>query len=225
MNRTPLFLTALLAFGASAMAQTPAATPPAAPTAAPVTYKLDPSKGFLYVQVYKDPDTLASGLSHDHVIRSTGYTGTVTWDPTNPGACQVEINVPVKSLQPDADDMRKKVGYDTVLDEGQRKEVMEHIVSDTQLDASKFPNITFKSTKCEGTGASAKVTGNFTMHGVTKSITVPMNISADGTKFSAKGNFKVLQTDYGFQPFSALLGQLKNKNEMSFTIDVLGTKG
>lgn len=223
MRIRPLVFAALLAFGASALAQTPPAAAPA-PAPAPVSYKIDASKGFLYVQVYKDPETLASGLSHDHVVRAMGYTGSVTWDPTNLGACQVDFTVPVKSLQVDADDMRKKVGYDTVLDQDQRAEVAEHIFSDTQLDAAKFPNITFKATKCEASGSSTKVTGNLTMHGVTKSVSVPMSITADGAQLKAKGTFKVNQTDFGFQPFSALLGQLKNKNEISFTIDVVGNK-
>ena len=142
-----------------------AQTPPLAPAAGPVTYKLDATKGFLYVQVFKDPTTMAAGLSHDHVVRSRSRTGTATWDPANPAACAVDITVPVKQLEVDAPEMRKKVGYDTTLDDSQRAEVGEHIFSDTQLDAAKFPNISFKATKCEGTGSNAKVTGNFTLHG------------------------------------------------------------
>ena len=220
MNRLSLF--GLLALVSSvSLAQTP---PPPAPVAPPppVAYKLDASKGLLYVQVYKDPDTLASSLSHDHVVRATGWTGTATWDPTNTAACKVDISVPVASLETDADDLRKKVGYDTVLDESQRAEVKEHFLAADQLNAAANPNITFKSTKCEGSGSAVKVTGNLTIRGVAKSVTVPMNITADGKAFSAKGSFTVNHTDFGFQPFSALLGQLKNKNEMRFTIDVKG---
>lgn len=214
-----LFAGALLALLGVAAAQTAPAP------SGPVTYKIDASKGFLYVQVFKDPETLGAGLSHDHVIRATGYTGSVSWDPTNAASCAVELVVPVKQLQVDADDMRKKVGYDTMLDASQREDVTENMLSETQLDAAKYPTISFKATKCEGSGSAVKVTGNFTMHGVTKTITVPMNIAADGAKITAKGSFKVLQSDFGFQPYSALLGQLKNKNEIAFTIDVVGNKG
>ena len=220
MNR--LSLLGLLALVSSvSLAQTPPRPAPVAPPP-PVAYKLDASKGLLYVQVSKDPDTLASSLSHDHGVRATGWTGTATWDPTNAAACKVDISVPVASLETDADDLRKKVGYDTVLDESQRAEVKEHFLAADQLNAAANPNITFKSTKCEGSGSAVKVTGNLTIRGVAKSVTVPMNITADGKAFSAKGSFTVNHTDFGFQPFSALLGQLKNKNEMRFTIDVKG---
>jgi polyisoprenoid-binding protein YceI len=152
-----------------------------------------------------------------------GFTGAVTWDPTNPGACKVDINVPVSQLQVDAPEMRKKVGYDTVLDDSQRADVTKNMLSDEQLDGAKFSNITFKATKCEGAGDSVKVSGNLTIHGVSKSVTVPMKISA-GDTISAKGSLHILASDDGFQPYSALLGQLKNQNDMTLTIDVVGAR-
>jgi len=221
----------MLVLSAGALAQTAPATTTTtttttmtAPTPAPISYKLDNSAGAIYVQVYKDPTTLAASLSHDHIIVSKGWSGSVTWDPTNPGACKVDITVPVNQLDNDNVDWRKKVGYDTVLDDGDRAEVKEHMLEEDQLNAAKYPTISFKATKCEGSGTAIKVTGDFTLRGVTKSISVPMTISATDTAITAKGSFKVNQSSFGFQPYSALLGQLKNKDEMSFTIDVKGNK-
>ena len=222
MRSSTFALLALLALvGGVSYAQTPAPAP-VAPAAGPVRYKLDPNKGFVYVQVFKDPTTLAAGLSHDHVIRAKAWTGAVTWDPANVGACQIEVNVPVSSLEVDAPEMRKKVGYDTQPDEGDRADIKEHMFAPDQLDAAKYPTISFKSTKCEGTGGSIKVMGNFTLRGVSKPVTVPMTLSADGAKFTAKGTLKLKGSDFGMKPFEALLGQLKNADELSFTIDVVG---
>ena len=223
MKLHSLTLIGLLALvSGTSFAQTPAPAPAAAPAAAPVKYKLDANKGFVYVQVFKDQSTLAASLSHDHVIRAKGWSGAVTWDPSNVGACQVEVNVPVGQLEVDAPEMRKKVGYDTVLDDSDRGTVREHMLAEDQLNSAKYPNISFKSTKCEGTGSAIKVTGNFTLHGVSKQVTVPMTLSGDGKAFTAKGSFKVKQSDFGYKPFEALLGQLKNSDEISFTIDVVG---
>ncbi|MBI3821890.1 MAG: YceI family protein [Planctomycetes bacterium] len=47
----------------------------------------------------------------------------------------------------------------------------EHLRSDTFFDAKKYPDMTFKSTKVEPIDGGYKVTGDFTMHGVTKSVT------------------------------------------------------
>jgi polyisoprenoid-binding protein YceI len=46
------------------------------------------------------------------------------------------------------------------------------------FDAAKFPAITFKSTKVAVTGKnSAKVTGDFTLHGVTKPVTLDVTFN------------------------------------------------
>lgn len=46
----------------------------------------------------------------------------------------------------------------------------EHLRSPDFFDVAKFPKLTFKSTKVEKVGAQIKVTGDLTMHGVTKSV-------------------------------------------------------
>ena len=74
------------------------------------------------------------------------------------------------------------------------------------FDAAKFPTITFKSTKVVVTGpGKADVTGDLTMHGVTKQIylhvkfnaagTVPMMKGAYAAGFEATGTLK--RSDFG----------------------------
>jgi len=45
-----------------------------------------------------------------------------------------------------------------------------HLKSPDFFDVAKFPTITFKSTKVEKAGENLKVTGDLTMHGVTKPV-------------------------------------------------------
>src|SRR5437660_411924 len=49
--------------------------------------------------------------------------------------------------------------------------------SDTFFDVEKYPTITFQSKKTEKKGNETMVVGDFTMHGVTKEITLPITIS------------------------------------------------
>ena len=73
------------------------------------------------------------------------------------------------------------------------------------LDAAGFPAITFKSTKVEPTGANtANVTGDLTLHGVTKPVVLAVTFNGgyapnayDGARigFSAKGAFR--RSDFG----------------------------
>lgn len=199
--------------------------PPSVPAPAAVQYKLDPSKGAIYVQVFKDPNTIAAGLSHDHVIVATGWSGTVTWNVADPGTCKVSITVPVSGLQNDAESWRKKVGYDTVLSDSQRADVRTNMMAADQLDAAQYKEMRFVSTGCSADGDRVKVAGTMTIHGQERPTTISMRISADGSSFSASGSFSAKQTDFGIQPFSAMGGALKNKDALKFSIDVRGSAG
>jgi polyisoprenoid-binding protein YceI len=191
--------------------------------AEPVTYRLQSEKSLIYVQVFKDPDTLGAGLSHDHVVMGTGWGGTVTWDAANPAACKIEIKLPVRGLIIDEASMRKNVGYSSMLSEDQRVDVKKAMLGSDQLSGDKHSHITFASTGCEASGSGVTVSGNMTIRGQSSPVKAQMKITADGSSFAASGGFKTSHTQFGFDPFSAMFGQLKNKNEMNFTLDVKGT--
>jgi polyisoprenoid-binding protein YceI len=73
----------------------------------------------------------------------------------------------------DADVTKSKVEAVISVDSVSTREVDrdKHLKSADFLDAAKFPTITFKSTKVEAAGAGAlKVTGDLTLHGVTRSV-------------------------------------------------------
>ena len=53
----------------------------------------------------------------------------------------------------------------------------KHLTSPDFLDAAKFPQITFKSTKIKKAGKAYKVTGDLTIHGVTKPVTLDVELS------------------------------------------------
>jgi polyisoprenoid-binding protein YceI len=66
------------------------------------------------------------------------------------------------------------------LDTGVAK-LDEELKSADFFDASKYPTITFKSTKVEKTGEnSLKITGDLTVHGVTKPVTLDAKVNKIG---------------------------------------------
>ena len=57
----------------------------------------------------------------------------------------------------------------------------EHLKSPDFLDTAKFPEATFKSTKVEtGSDNTAKVTGDLTLHGVTKPVVLDVKLNKQG---------------------------------------------
>ena len=80
-------------------------------------------------------------------------TGKLEFDPKNPAASYVEAEIDAKTIHTSVD---------------QRD---NHLRSADFLEVDKYPTITFKSTKVELThDEEAKVTGNLTIHGVTRPV-------------------------------------------------------
>ncbi len=89
--------------------------------------------------------------------RFTDFGGTVKMSPEAPEESSVEVEIQAKSIdtsQPDRD---------------------THLRSADFFDVDKFPTLTFKSTRVEAKGGdSFQVTGDLTIHGVTRSALVPV---------------------------------------------------
>jgi polyisoprenoid-binding protein YceI len=195
----------------------PAEEPEPVPAAVASTYTVNAGNSSLYVQVFKDADTMGAGLSHDHVMLARGWSGTVRWHPSDASECLIEVSLPVSKLAVDTASMRSAVGYDSELSDSQRETVKKNMLARDQLDAGSHPNITFRSTSCSGTTGTVQVTGSLSIRGVSKQITVPLSVSLDGG-FSARGSFRARHSDFGFQPYTAMMGALKNRDQMTFTI-------
>ena len=75
-----------------------------------------------------------------------------------------------------------------------------HLKTPDLLDAAKFPKATFASTAIKAggeSGATHTVTGNLTLHGVTKGITFPAKIKIEGDSVSVDAEFAINRKDFG----------------------------
>jgi polyisoprenoid-binding protein YceI len=80
------------------------------------------------------------------------------------------------------------------------------------FDAAKFPQITFKSTSVNKVDSKTyKVSGNLTIHGVTKPVKLDLTLSSTATKKSVaafKVSGKINRTDFGVgSDPSAMIGE------------------
>lgn len=74
-----------------------------------------------------------------------------------------------------------------------------HLNSADFLDTREFPTASFKSTKIEPGAKEGEVniTGELTLHGVTKEITFPATVSVTDGKVDLKSNFVLKRTEFG----------------------------
>ncbi len=115
-------------------------------------------------------------------------TGTINFDPANASAASVEAVIETASMGSTGNDQRDG-----------------HLKSPDFLDIENFPTITFKSTKVEASadGSTAKVTGDLTIKGVTKSVVLDSEFLGQGkspfgtTVAGFNGKTKINREDFG----------------------------
>jgi polyisoprenoid-binding protein YceI len=89
----------------------------------------------------------------------------------------------------------------------------DHLRSPDFFDAEKYPTITFESTRVE----NGRVSGKFTMHGVTKEITLPVTVKGPiqdpwgNQRLAVSAETTLNRTDYGMKSFPGVGDDVKIK--------------
>jgi polyisoprenoid-binding protein YceI len=116
----------------------------------------------------------------------SGVSGTLVLNPANPAAAKLDVTIPVSSI------------YTTV------DELTQHLKGAEWFDTAKFPTAHFVSTKIEVRGTEAQISGNLSLHGVTKPITIQARFVGAGnhpmTKAPAigfEGRATIKRSDFG----------------------------
>jgi polyisoprenoid-binding protein YceI len=123
-------------------------------------------------------------------------SGTLDLQPKSPAQSSLKITIPVASVTTTS------------------SKLTDELKGDQWLDATKYPEMTFVSTKVTPEGKDkAKVVGNLTLHGVTKPVTLDVTLVGAGVNplskkytvgFDAKGTIK--RSEFGVKTYVPLIG-------------------
>ncbi len=83
---------------------------------------------------------------------------------------------------------------DTGIDQRDR-----HLRSADFFDVAKFPEITFRSTAIRKVGEAYEVEGDFSMHGITRHVVIPFELTKAGRTPSARIRWSLNREDYGIK--------------------------
>jgi polyisoprenoid-binding protein YceI len=156
---------------------------------------------------------LAWFKGHDHFIAVKRFSGTasLTLDVLNPASLSMTIQ----------SDSLEETGADFTPPQ---KAVIKKELDGIVLESTKYPTITFQSTAVTGAvkdGAfQINITGDITLHGVTRHITIPAAVTVNGDTLNAKGKFELNRSDFGVKATSAFHGWVRVKDRLTFTFDI-----
>lgn len=141
--------------------------------------------------------------------RFNDLTGTYAVDAQSPEKGRFDLQVKTESV--DTNNQRRD----------------DHLRSPDFFNAAEFPAITFKSTKVESASTyQLKVTGDLTLHGVTKPVTAEVTTFAakqtrQGLKSGFEASFTVKRSDFGMD-YGVANGGLGD--EVTLRVGVEGAK-
>ncbi len=147
----------------------------------------------LALDTYKiDPAHSSVNFTIDHMVVNTvhgrfrQFEGAITVDPDHNNALTAASGtIQAKSIDTDIE----------------RRD--DHLRSPDFFDAEKFPTITFESSEVKKDGNNMVLVGKFTMHGVTKDVSLPFTVKGPikspmgGMVMGLEINAKINRKDYG----------------------------
>jgi polyisoprenoid-binding protein YceI len=204
---------ALLLFPAARpMAADPA---PPAPSAAAVRYRIAAGQSRITVRAFAGG--LFSVFAHDHTIAARDFDGEVTLIPGAAEGATLRLAV--------------RAGALAVVDQigdADRKEI-EATMRGEVLEAAKYPEIVFQSARVTARqnpdgGYRVEISGDLTLHGVTRRLSFSADVTLDGGTLRAAGRFPLLQTDYQIAPVSVAGGTIRVKDELQLSFDIVAVR-
>ncbi len=127
--------------------------------------------------------------------------GKAVVDGTDPASLKIEVTIETDSLY--SDDAK----------------LTAHLKAPDFFSVKDFPKATFKSTKVEKTAAGYAVTGDLTLLGKTKAVTMPAAVTATADALTLKSEFRINKTEWGMT-----YGKGKIDDEVTLKVSVTAKK-
>lgn len=189
------------------------------PSAAPETnavshYQLDASASKFMAHASRSGLFFFKG--HGHHIAVRDFTGEAALNPDSPGNSSLTITAKTASMEETSD-----------VFTAAQKQIINKELRDLVLLPDQYPEITFSSTQVTGSSIGAgqydlKITGNLTLLGVTRPVTIPTKVTVSGNQMRAQGEFSISRDDFKVKATSAFHGMVRVADKVTFEFDIVG---
>ena len=179
-------------------------------------YSVDPAASDIHWLVYKAG--AFARLGHNHVISVGELTGRVTVNADDLASSTFELEIPVAALVVDDPELRRGLGdeFSSVPSADDIAGTRKNMLSDRVLDGEHFA--TLRVSGVGPKGVAGEQTMNIKVHllGRTVDLMVPTNVTIDGNRLEAAGEFMLTHADLGMKPFSVMAGALQVGEQLDF---------
>lgn len=184
---------------------------------APV-YRIDSSASEVLIFVYRDGPLARFG--HDHIVASHDVTGYILWSDA-PDVARADLRVPLATLTVDETGLRAAAGFDTTPSDDDVVGTRNNMLA--SLDATAFPVMRISVTR-QGDQADVSLQVEITLHGVTRSFPVTVDLERGEDWLRINGSFAVLQSDFRITPYSILGGALSVRDRLDVRFRLAGRR-
>ena len=155
---------------------------------------------------------------HDHLIAAREFTGEAHIIPGTINPASLQLSVKTDSMVETSDAFTDA-----------QKQIINRELREIVLEPEKYPEIVFRSTEVSGKTISAneydlKITGDLTLHGVTRRIKIPAKVTVNGNTMRARGEFSIDRSDFKVKATSAFHGLVRVRNKVKFEFDIVGQR-
>ena len=177
-------------------------------TAGSESYRLGPGAGRLLLKTGRTG--LGRRAGHDLTLEATRWQADAIVNAENPGQSSVTLTIEVDSLE-----VREGTGGLKPLTDADRADIKTTICEKILLTAA-HPVITFGSSQVTGTPEAFQISGDLTIMGQGRPVTVHGRI--DGGRL--RGHATVSQSRWGIKPYSAFAGALRLADDIQVEFDL-----
>jgi len=175
------------------------------------TYAFDAQSGEINI-ILKQEGLMSRRYPTHHVVAKS-FDGKVEL-PADETKMAAEVTAESKML----------TNVDAAMSEFERKEFHANL-RNVILETDKFPTIKFTSVSVTGLqksadGRSFTLNGDLTLHGVTRRVAFPVNVTLKEKELRATGEAKLKQTDFGLKLFEKGLGLIKVGDEVTVSFSI-----
>jgi hypothetical protein len=182
-------------------------------------FVVDPKASELRLLAYRDGPLARFGHNHVIVGRARGdiYAGDTA---ANSG---FRLEIPVDSFEVDPPAARAEEGSEFAAEVSSqaRAGTRENMLGAEVLDAVNHPFIRVESIALVGPRWNPTVTARVTLRGATRMLRFPAAVFQQDDTLAVIATFKITQTRFGLQPFSALGGGLLVRDAMDVRIRLM----